>query len=308
MKKIIILMLIFLTIGIVFALSPENKKDIVKSHIINQINEEKENLNNTTHSSDNIKGSKKIINSKGDTILNRFSTPENFQRVEVEPDSYGEYLRNFKLKVDGSKVMYFNGRKKLNNVYEAVLDIDIGERDLQQCADAVMRLWAEYNYKNGDYDEIHFNFTNGFRADYTKWRAGHYIRVNGNNVEWVQTSSEMDTYKSFRKYMDMVFAYAGTLSLSQEMKRVPFEEMQIGDIFLKGNDPGHCVLVVDMAENESTGEKIFMIAQSYMPAQDIHILKNYNDKDISPWYSMNFGQELKTPEWVFTKEQVYRFD
>ena len=40
--------------------------------------------------------------------------------------------------------------------------------------------------------------------------------------------------------------------------------MQIGDVFLKGSLPGHCVIVVDMAENNETGEKLFMIAQSYM--------------------------------------------
>ena len=32
-----------------------------------------------------------------------------------------------------------------------------------------------------------------------------------------------------------------------------------------------------MAENRETGVKVFLIAQSYMPAQDIHILRNLND-------------------------------
>jgi hypothetical protein len=42
-----------------------------------------------------------------------------------------------------------------------------------------------------------------------------------------------------------------------------------------------------------------MLAQSYMPAQDIQILKNPNDSDISPWYSANFVDKLLTPEWTF---------
>jgi len=83
--------------------------------------------------------------------------------------------------------------------------------------------------------------------------------------------------------------------------------MKIGDVFLKGEDPGHCVIVVDMAENLTNGEKLFMIAQSYMPAQDIHILKNLSNKEISPWYRLNFGESLNTPEWRFNKNQLVRF-
>ena len=71
----------------------------------------------------------------------------------------------------------------------------------------------------------------------------------------------------------MVFAYANTVSLERQLKSVDVKDMQIGDVFMKGPLPGHCVIVVDMAENEETGEKLFMIAQSYMPAQEIHVLK-----------------------------------
>ena len=50
--------------------------------------------------------------------------------------------------------------------------------------------------------------------------------------------------------------------------------MQIGDVFIKGGFPGHAVVVLDMAENDRTGQRVFLLAQSYMPAQDIHIMKN----------------------------------
>jgi hypothetical protein len=50
--------------------------------------------------------------------------------------------------------------------------MEIGNKDLHQCADAVMRLRAEYLWNEERYDKIHFNFTNGFRVDYTKWIEG----------------------------------------------------------------------------------------------------------------------------------------
>jgi len=249
-----------------------------------------------------------LININGSTIQDRFKTPEGFVRIKTEEGSFGEYLRNLPLKSHGSKVYYYNGRVKGRDVHEAVIDIDVGTRDLQQCADAVMRLRAEYLYGKGLYDRIHFNFVNGFKADYVTWSQGNRIRVDGNNAYWVLQAEPSTDYESFREYLNMVFAYANTLSLSQEMKKVPLTDMNIGDVFMKGEEPGHCVIVVDMAENLSTGEKKFIIAQSYMPAQYIHILKNPENKSGDPWYSLDFGERLITPEWTFNKDQLMRFE
>jgi hypothetical protein len=251
---------------------------------------------------------KSLVNPAGSTIDERFNTPESFNRLPVGEGSFGVYLRSLPLKPDGSKVKYYNGKIKPRDVHEAVIDIDVGDRDLQQCADAVMRLRAEYLYSKGLYDKIHFNFTNGFNADYSKWIQGNRIVVEGNKSWWVKKTGYSNEYKSFRQYMDMVFAYAGTVSLSKEMKNVPLEDIKIGDVFLKGDLPGHCVIIVDMAEDKTSGEKLFMVAQSYMPAQDIHILKNLEDSRLSPWYTVRFGEKLSTPEWEFTKDQLYRFE
>lgn len=248
------------------------------------------------------------INPEGKTILERFSPPESFKRIEIDSNSFESYLRNLPLKEAKEKVKYFDGRtKNKSNVYDAVVDLPIGKRDLHQCADAVMRLRAEYFYVQKKYDSIHFNFTNGFRADYANWRKGKRISVNENNVSWQNSGQPSDSYKSFWKYLEMVFSYAGTASLEKEMKPISIGEMQIGDVFIKGGFPGHAVIVVDIAENESTGEQLFLLAQSYMPAQEIQLLKNLNNSELSPWYSSEIKGQLKTPEWTFTKNQLKRF-
>ncbi len=36
-------------------------------------------------------------------------------------------------------------------------------------------------------------------------------------------------------------------------------------------------------------------------------MKNPNDDGISPWYSTDFGEILKTPEWTFKKVDLKRF-
>ncbi|NQX58099.1 DUF4846 domain-containing protein [Paenibacillus qinlingensis] len=248
-----------------------------------------------------------LIHAEGTNVIDRIAVPKGYERVPVADGSYGHYLRNLPLKPHGSKVHLFNGELKAKEVYEAVLDVDVGERDLQQCADAVMRLRAEYLYGSGNYDKIHFNFTNGFKADYATWRKGNRIEVSGNKVSWTKRGSASNSYDVFRSYLYMVFAYAGTLSLSKEMKHVPISEMQAGDVFLEGGSPGHAIVVLDMAQNPKTGEKLFLLAQGYTPAQDIHILENMNNGEGNPWYTTAFEGKLNSPEWTFTREQLYRF-
>jgi len=243
-----------------------------------------------------------LIITEGQTISERFDVSQGFTRLESEADSFASYLQNLPLKPDGTKVRYYDGREKSRDVYLAVVDFNLGERDLQQCADAVIRLRAEYLYVNERFDEIHFNFVSGFHAEFSKWAAGNGISVNGNTVSWITNRNNNHSYESFQKYLDIVYAYASTLSLEKELIAKPISELAIGDVFIQGGAPGHSVIVVDMAVNNNTGEKIFMLAQSYMPAQDIQILKG--DHEGSPWFSENIEDILRTPEWTFNASDL----
>lgn len=244
-----------------------------------------------------------IINSAGKTIQTRFNVPEGFKRKDVDPASFAAYLRNLPVKPAGSKVKYYDGKIKEAMVYDAVIDMDIGTKNLQQCADAVMRLRGEYLFAQKSYEKISFYLTNGFKVDYREWMKGNRIDVNGNETSWKNSASPSNTYKDFRNYMDLVFTYAGTLSLSKNLHKKELSDIAIGDVFIFGGSPGHAVIVTDMAEN-AAGEKIFMIAQSYMPAQETQVLKNLDNPAISPWYNLPKGEELITPEWTFRTDQL----
>jgi hypothetical protein len=243
------------------------------------------------------------------TIHNYIEAPNGFERIKVEPQSFADWLRHLPLKRKDAPVYLYNGRLKVNqNAHFAVVNIDTGQKDLQQCADAVIRLRAEYLYSTQDIAAIHFNFTSGDTASFAKWAMGFRPAVNGNKVSWTKKEIADSSYGNFRKYLDTVFTYAGSYSLNQELKSVSdIAHMNIGDVFIKGGFPGHAVIVVDMARNDKTGQKLFLLAQSYMPAQDIHILKNPTDTILSPWYDMDFGTILYTPEWTFYKEELKRF-
>jgi len=239
----------------------------------------------------------------------RIPPPEGHKRIDVKSGSFEEWLRNLPLYKGRPPVYLYNGQKKSNqDAHYAVFNIDVGDKDLQQCADAIIRLRAEYLFSRGDYDAIHFNFTSGDDASFRKWINGYRPLVDGNKVKWVKSANVNSSYNSFRKYLETVFMYAGSYSLSREMKKVnDIKNMKTGDVFIQGGFPGHAVIVVDMAANIETGEKVFLLAQSYMPAQQIHILKNPNDSRLNPWYGVSFGDTLRTPEWVFEKDDLMRF-
>lgn len=241
-------------------------------------------------------------------LFQRFAPPAGFQRKTASTGSFAYYLRNLPLKPPGSKVLLHDGREKRNShVHAAVVNLPIGKKDLHQCADAVIRLRAEYLWKSKQFDQIRFHLTNGFLVDYNRWRSGGRVKVTGNQTEWVQTARPSDSYATFWQYLEFVFSYAGTLSLSKELISQPFAALQIGDVFIQGGSPGHAVIVVDMAVDAS-GKKAFLLAQSYMPAQEIQILKNpaYPNGDV--WYLQDAESgQLETPEWVFRKSDLKRF-
>jgi hypothetical protein len=201
--------------------------------------------------------------------------PQGFKRTQT--NSFGDYLRSISLKSDKTVYLY-NGEKKGNQTAQyAVLDISIGNENLQQCADAAMRLRAEWLFKTKLYDKIVFNSVSGEPLRFTP--PYNYIHL--------------------MKHMKVVFGFCNSWSLEKQLKKKSIMDIQVGDVLIKGGFPGHVVMVVDMVVNRK-GEKLMMLAQSYMPAQDIHILKGPINE---AWYPVKEGQII-TPQWTFNSGQV----
>ncbi|XOV67924.1 MAG: DUF4846 domain-containing protein [Fluviicola sp.] len=248
------------------------------------------------------------FNPNGTTIEDRYNVPEGFQRISADSMSFAYYLRNLPLKTEDEEATYYNGDKKpKGRIYKSVVDLPIGNKNLHQCADAVMRFRAEYLWRTGQHNDIHFNFTNGFRVDYSKWLAGNRMNIKGNRTYWSPGAARSNTYSTFWKYMELIFNYAGTLSLEKELLPRDYEKMQIGDVLIQGGSPGHAVIVVDMCENLKTGEKRYLLAQSYMPAQETQVLIN-SENPATSWYSLDTDKDvIYTPEWTFYSSNLKHF-
>lgn len=241
------------------------------------------------------------------TVRTRFKVPPGFRRSEEAANSFQEFLRNLELKPEGSFVKYYDGSTKSNrDVYDAVIDLEIGDKDLHQCADAVMRLRAEYLWTQKQYEKIHFNFTNGHQVEYIEWMSGKRMNVKGNRTWWSQKAEPSNTYQDFWNYLELIFMYAGTASLEKEMRSKNIEHADIGDVLIQGGHPGHAVIIIDKAIHNRTGEATYLLAQSYMPAQEIQVLRNPNRPEISPWYTFE-KTDIRTPEWRFNRTDLKEF-
>lgn len=240
-------------------------------------------------------------------VADRFAPPAGAQRVTTKPGTFAHYLRHLPLKPEGSAVHLYDGRMKpRQGVHAAVVDLSVGKRDLQQCADAIMRLRAEHLFASGQQDAIAFHFTSGFRAEWKRWRAGERIRVNGNKCTWANTAAPDASHGQLLKYLDMVFTYAGTLSLAKELVPAGAKPVEAGDVLIQGGSPGHAVIVIDVART-ADGRTFFMLAQSYMPAQEIHVLKNLVNPVLGAWFELGAGTQLRTPEWTFAWDDRRRW-
>ena len=251
---------------------------------------------------ENLRSSISLINEKGNTVETRILPPDNYTWVKEKPNSFGDFLLNFPLEKYGTQILKFNNTPILTqDLHEAVYKIDVGEKDLQQCADSVIRLYAEFLWKENRKDEIAFHFTSGDLVKWSDYRDGYRAFVAGNSVSFKKTEGFDDSYQNFKKYLELIYNYAGTISLTKETKSVTrTQDLKTGDILIVPGSPGHVVFIAGVCENKE-GEKLFLLSEGFTPAQSIHLLKNPFNKEISPWYELEVNSsKVNTARFTFS--------
>lgn len=244
-----------------------------------------------------------------DETVGELPVPDGCVRTTCDRLSFGHFLRELPLKSQEAEIRFYNGQAKTDqSARYRVVDLPIGSTDLQQCADVAMRLRADYLLSAGRQEEISFRFTSGDTARWSDWKAGYRSRVDGNQVSWEQTAPEDSSRSAYQNYLNTVFTYSGSFSLARDMEQVvDAHKVQPGDCFVQGGFPGHVVLVVDMARDTLQDRNYIMLAQGFMPAQDIHILVNPQSSDLTPWYEVGRGNQLVTPDWMFDWTDLRRY-
>ncbi len=229
-------------------------------------------------------------------LTRRYAPPDGFTRVEVAPESFGAWLRGLPLTAAGTPVRTYRGAvlRETNHPYVAsVVAIDVGTADLQQCADSVIRLHAEWRWSTGDRAES-YRASSGTAMPFARWARGERLVARGNTIDWTQSGTADDSHASFRRYLDAVFTWANTGSLSRDAARVKASDLRPGDFFVMPGSPGHAVLVLDLARAPD-GRRRALLGQGFMPAQSFHVLKSASG---SEWFAVDEAQaEVTTPFW-----------
>jgi hypothetical protein len=232
--------------------------------------------------------------------------PTGFSYLITGDTAYANWLLDLKVRKSKTVYLYNGGLKENQHAQFAVLDINIGKKDLVQCADAVMKLRADHLFEQNKYAEIKFTATSGDVLSFDQYLKGKRWKERGGKLVSFMISANPDTKASYNSFMEFVYSYCGSYSLSKQLRQVidPLS-IQPGDVFVQGGFPGHAVTVMTVAKN-ATGKTIFLLSQGYMPAQDIHILKNYGS-DLSPWFDVAGIYPLDTPQWQFEKGSLKRW-
>ncbi|WP_244140772.1 DUF4846 domain-containing protein [Kaistella flava (ex Peng et al. 2021)] len=250
-----------------------------------------------------------IIDESRSTIRTRFIPPKGFYWINEEPGSFSQFLNNFPLHPPNFPVRDFTGVPiEQQQHHIALLKIDVGVKNLQQCADAWIRLYAEYLWINQRFDEIGFEFTSSQFFTWNDFKKGIRTKELNKKVSFIKTEKEDNSYENFQKYLEVIFRYAGTISLDRES--IPIKNnaaIKTGDFLIKPGSPGHSVIIVGVARNLA-GKKLYLLAESFMPAQDIHVLVNHQNPQLSPWYELDVGApETTTAKYIFKPTSIKRF-
>lgn len=224
----------------------------------------------------------------GPVLTDAFPPPQEARRVEA--DAFGRWLRQRALAPADQPVRTHDGRRVGHSA--RVVELPMVSGDLQQCADSILRLRAEWRKERGE--PILFHATSGDPMPWSRWLAGERPYAEGRGLVWRKGAKG-----GWESYLTRVFMWAGTLSLEAYDTEPATGEPVPGDILVKGGSPGHAVVLMDVAR-DARGRTFVLVGEGYMPAQDFHVELGPHDG----WWLWDGGVALD--HWDLHGEGVHR--
>ena len=224
------------------------------------------------------------------TVIQRFSEPQGFQRIKVAEGSFADWLRNLPLKTPGSPVLDFKGcifKQADDSTVAAVIDLDIQGRRLEQCMDILLRLHSSYFTEIRKQDSLAFPMPDGLMLPWKKWHRGWRPEFKGLHFYLAHKAVTDKSQQNFQSWLNEIYANIGSHTFYHYYKTIPLADFQIGDFIVRKNRKGHAVMILDMAVNPQ-GQKMVMVGQGDTPACEFYILKN---RDGSVWFPVNPNSE-----------------
>ncbi|MBN2798952.1 MAG: hypothetical protein JXX28_07370 [Deltaproteobacteria bacterium] len=222
------------------------------------------------------------------TVGTAFPPPSGARRIPG--DAFGSSLRSLRLEPVGTPVLTYDGRVVRRDA--RVIALPLAEGDLQQCADSVIRVRAEWQREQGL--PVSFHATSGDPLPWARWQAGERPREVSGRLQW----SGGQGPGTWEGYLRAVFMWSGSWSL-QRFDSVPAADPVPGDVLVSGGFPGHAVLILDVAERE--GERWVLIGQGFMPAQSFYV----DPGPVGGWWP--WVDPLALSVWTFSTSELRRW-
>lgn len=225
----------------------------------------------------------------GTPIRQAFPPPAGF--IRVPPSEFAQYAQSLPVSRHGTPLLAYDGRPIHGHTHR-VLDVPMVPGDLQQCADAILRVRADWLRQAGG--DVSFYSTSGEPMPWTRYLAGERGVADGNRLSWEKGHPPA----TWDEYLASVFDVAGTASLA-ERETLPASTPKPGDVVVEPGFPGHAVLIVDVATRGD--DTVVLVIESFMPAQDVHVELG----PVDGWWDWADGVAL--PHWPLERTMLRRW-
>ena len=231
-----------------------------------------------------------------DTVLHRFAhSLPGYSVFTDEPDSWSEWLRLLPLAAPGTPVRNFRGEIVVPGDDEhlaAVVAIDIGSENVQQSADVILRLHAEWRWYVNDRRMLYLSDSKA-ELPLARWFAGERLTTTGAEPTWTRQAAPKPQrdHADFRAYLDGVFTWSDGRALLAESVPLAPEKLEPGAFFLHQGAPAEVLVVLDVATSPA-GKRAMLLAQALNPAENIHVLRPNRD---CVWFHVRTDQPVRLP-------------
>jgi hypothetical protein len=204
-------------------------------------------------------------------------------------------LRLLPLAAPGTPVRNYRGEIVVPGEDEylaAVVAIDIGSENLQQSADVILRLHAEWRWYVNDLRMLYLSDTKA-ELPLARWFAGERLTTTGAEPRWIRQAApkpKLD-HADLRAYLDSVFAWSSGRALPGESVPLAPENLEPGAFFLHAGPPAEVLVVLDVATSPA-GKRAMLLAQALNPAESVHVLRPNRD---SVWFPVRTDQPVRVP-------------
>ncbi|MBN1605728.1 MAG: hypothetical protein JW940_03805 [Polyangiaceae bacterium] len=244
-----------------------------------------------------LKASSRVVPEPADTVLRRFSRslPTGYDNVVAELGTWAEWLRLLPLAASGTPVRDYRGGIVVpgdDEYLAAVVAIDIGTRDLQSSADAVLRLFAEWRWFKEDLRMLYLSDTK-LELPLEKWSAGERLVSRAGKPQWLPQAAPQPRldYAGFREYLQGVLAWSDGPALLAESEPIPPEALEPGAFFIRRGRPARVLVVLDVGTSPG-GQRIMLLAQALHPTESIHVIR---PNRATAWFPVRSDQPLRVP-------------